>query len=138
MENTIRETLKGLELALGARNDKIAEINGKDDTALIEDKKAELQKEFDEKLKAFVDGINEEKEKALAKLNRDVETINELIGEYNDKLVEIEAHKEEVVETTETDGGEEVELKQDEIAVDETEKVEENVVFGQVVNPFRP
>lgn len=134
MENTIRETLKGLELALEARNGKIAEVETKDDTALIEDKKAELQKEFDEKLKAFVDGINEEKEKVLGKLHRDVETINELIGEYNGKLAEIIAEnaQEVVEETTETDGGEVAEtlvLGQEEVAPVETETV---------VNPFRP
>lgn len=134
MENTIRETLKGLELALEARNGKIAEVETKDDTALIEDKKAELQKEFDEKLKAFVDGINEEKEKVLGKLHRDVETINELIGEYNGKLAEIIAEnaQEVVEETTETDGGEVAEtlvLEKEEIAPVETETV---------VNPFRP
>lgn len=105
MDITIRETLKGLELALEARNGKIAEVEAKDDTVLIEEKKAELQKEFDEKLKAFVDGINEEKEKALGKLQRDVETINELIGEYNEKLAGILAQAtEEVTEEVAGDG----------------------------------
>ena len=145
MENTIRETLKGLEIALGARKDKVVDIENKDNSELIEAKKAELQKEMDDKLNAFIADIDKEKETALAKLNRDIETIDELIGEYTAELEKIETEKaeaekveaecsedkvvEETTEATETEGTEE------QATIDLTATV---VTTEPVINPFRP
>ena len=121
----ILDMLKGLGEAKEAREAKLADLANCDDTAIIEEKKAELQKELDEKLAEFVAGINDEREKAIAKLNRDVETIDELIAENNGKLAEIEEAEKEA----ETEGmvdGECAECVQESI-----EGVVEN-------NPFRP
>lgn len=140
MENTIRETLKGLGLALDARKEKVTAIETKDDTEIIEAKRAELQKEMDEKLNAFIADIDNEKKTALDKLNRDIDTINELIGEYEDQLKTLEETKEEVAEDidgeTETAGGEEVEQ---ESVVEGKEVEQQTTIFGQPVpNAFRP
>ena len=140
MKNTIVETLKGLEIALEERSKKVEELNAKDDTTLVEEKRAELQKEMDEKLNAFIAEIETEKENAVAKLNRDIDTINELKGEYEAKLAEIEKEEAEaeVAEVVEETDGEEV-------AVDETEEVKDETpetlpVFENTVanHPFRP
>ena len=131
MKETILEMLKGLGEAKEAREKKLADLANCDDTAIIEEKKAELQKEMDEKLAEFVNGINDEREKSKAKLNRDLETIDELISENNDKLVEIEeAEKAEAEnETEETVDSECVESVQETIP---------EVANVGVVNPFRP
>ena len=142
MENTIRETLKGLEIALGARKDKVVAIENKDDSELIEAKKAELQKEMDDKLNAFIADIDKEKENALAKLNRDIETIDELIGEYTAELEKIEAEKVADEETKDetieegTEGETNVDLAGEETIVDDMAEGQVEVKpFG---NPFRP
>lgn len=143
MKNTIVETLKGLELALEERAKKVEELNAKDDTTLVEDKRAELQKEMDEKLNAFVAEIESEKEGAIAKLNRDIETINELKGEYEAKLAEIE--KEEADAVVEDVENEKEEVVDDDAVAEEAETVAEEtpdvlpVFANPVVNhPFRP
>lgn len=131
MENMIRETLKGLEIALEERVKKGQELKEKDDTVLVEEKRAELQKEMDEKLNAFILEIETEKEKAIAKIERDVETINELVEEYNAKLAEIEAEKVAVDEIEKT------ETVSEDGQVEETKETIPEVV-EEVVNPFRP
>ena len=145
MENTIRETLKGLELALDERTQKADELSAKDSTVLVEEKRAELEKELEEKLNAFIAEIDAEKESTLAKLNRDIETIKELKAEYEAKLAEIEAEKaEEVVEAEENAEAEIVEeVVAEEAVVEEEpvkEEVQQSVLFGNpIVNhPFRP
>ena len=143
MKNTIVETLKGLELALEERAKKVEELNAKDDTTLVEEKRAELQKEMDEKLNAFVAEIESEKEGAIAKLNRDIDTINELKGEYEAKLAEIE--KEEADAVVEDVENEKEEVVDDDAVAEEAETVAEEtpdvlpVFANPVVNhPFRP
>ena len=143
MKNTIVETLKGLELALDWRAKKVEELNTKDETTFVEEKRAELQKEMDEKLNAFIEEIRTEKENVIAKLNKDIEIINELKGEYEAQLAGIEAEEQKVAEeevsevVEETDG--------EEVAVDETEEVKDETpetlpVFENTVanHPFRP
>ena len=144
MKNMIAETLKGLELALAERVQKAEEIGAKDNAELVEEKRAELQKEMDEKLNAFVAEIETEKENSLAKINRDIETINELKDEYAGKLAEIEAEEakaeveaEEVVEEPEA-----VEDTVAEEVVEEAKEETQDVLPGfenPIVNhPFRP
>lgn len=132
MKETILEMLKGLGEAKEAREKKLADLANCDDTAIIEEKKAELQKEMDEKLAEFVNGINGEREKSKAKLNRDLETIDELIAENNDKLAEIvEAEKVEA---------ENVESGEGTAEVQGNEPVQETIpdVPTGAFNPFRP
>lgn len=143
MKNTIVETLKGLELALAERVQKAEELGAKDNSVLVEEKRAELQKEMDEKLDAFIAEIESEKENALAKINRDIETINELKDEYAGKLAEIE--KEEAEAVVEEAENEKEEVVDGDAVVEETETVAEEtpdvlpVFANPVVNhPFRP
>lgn len=131
MENMIRETLKGLEIALEERVKKGQELKEKDDTVLVEEKRAELQKEMDDKLNAFISEIETEKGNAIAKIERDVETINELVEEYNAKLAEIEAEKVAVDEIEKT------ETVSEDGQVEETQETIPEVA-EEVVNPFRP
>lgn len=131
MENMIRETLKGLDIALDERVKKVEELGTKDDSVLVEEKKQELQKELEEKLSAFVEKIEQEKQTAIDKLNRDIETIKELKEEYEGKLLELEETKvEETVDET-VDGTEEV-------SEESKDEGEIPVLNNEVVNPFRP
>lgn len=131
MENMIRETLKGLDIALDERVKKVEELGTKDDSVLVEEKKQELQKELEEKLSAFVEKIEQEKQSAIDKLNRDIETIKELKEEYEGKLLELEETKvEETVDET-VDGTEEV-------SGESKDEGEIPVSNNEVVNPFRP
>lgn len=140
MKNTIVETLKGLELALEERAKKVEELNAKDDTTLVEEKRAELQKEMDEKLNAFIAEIETEKETVVAKLNRDIDTINELKGEYEAKLAEIEKEEAEaeVAEVVEETDGEEVVAEETEEVKDETPETLPLFENPVVNHPFRP
>ena len=98
MENTIRETLKGLEIALEERKQKEQEIKAKDNESLVEEKRIELQKEMDEKLNAYKDQIEEEKKSEVEKVSEEIAFIEKLIAEFEEKLP---LEKEEVVEEQE-------------------------------------
>ena len=144
MKNTILETLKGLELALDWRAKKVEELNTKDETTFVEEKRAELQKEMDEKLNAFIEEIKTEKENAIAKLNKDIEIINELKGEYEAQLAGIEAEEQkveeaEVAEVEEAVAEEPVaeEVKEENVQEEtpETLPLFENPIVN---HPFRP
>lgn len=98
MENTIRETLKGLEIALEERKQKEQEIKAKDNESLVEEKRIELQKEMDEKLNAYKDQIEEEKKSEVEKVSDEIAFIEKLIAEFEEKLP---VEKEEVIEEQE-------------------------------------
>ena len=142
MENTIRETLKGLEIALEERTQKATELSEKDNAVLVEEKRAELQKDMDEKLNAFIAEIESEKENAIAKINRDIETINELKAEYEAKLAEIEAEKVEEEAVAEEVVEEENEVTEESVAEEEApvSEPQQTLLFeNPIVNhPFRP
>lgn len=138
MKNEILEVLNGLNHKKLERENKLAALANADDSEVIEAKKAELQKEMDEKLSAFVDNIVAERDKETAKITRDLETINELIGEYNNDL--IEAEKAEAEQSEESVSSEDD--HEDTEPTEESESVQLEVPVEEAnyssLNPFRP
>lgn len=86
MKEEIDEVLNVLNKAKEKRQNRLNDLANCDDTAVLEEKRKELEKELEEKLKQFKDNISAEREKEFDKLNRDIETIDEIIGEYEDEL----------------------------------------------------
>lgn len=122
METTIRETLKGLEIALEERKKKEQEIGEKDDSALIEEKRAELQKEMEDKLDAFTKEIEVAKDIEKSKLADEIETIEKLIGEFSAKLSEIEQPQDE--QDKEESGEEDASVEEEKEEREEAEPVQ--------------
>lgn len=63
MKNEIMEVLNGLNDKKLKREAKLSALANCDDTEVINAKKAELQKEYDEKLEAFVKNIVAERDR---------------------------------------------------------------------------
>lgn len=94
----IQETIIALESAKEKREHSLEEIKNKSFAELIEEKKSELQKEMEEKLVAYESILEDDRAKAINKLELDIATIEELICEFNEKIKE-ETESDEIKET---------------------------------------
>lgn len=84
----IQETIIALESAKEKRKHSLEEIKNKSFAEMIEEKKSELQKEMEEKLVAYESILEDDRAKAINKLELDIATIEELICEFNEKIKE--------------------------------------------------
>lgn len=119
MKNTIIETINGLLLAKSARENKLADIKGKDNTEMVVEFKNKLEEELKAKVEQFIAGIEGEREAQINKTSGDIATINELLDEFETQLADIEATEAELpteavedendINETETDCEEETE-----------------------------
>lgn len=94
----IQETIIALESAKEKRKHSLEEIKNKSFAELIEEKKSDLQKEMEEKLVAYESILEDDRAKAINKLELDIATIEELICEFNEKIKE-EKESDEIKET---------------------------------------
>ena len=128
MENTLRETLKGLNMALEQRTNKVNEIQNSNDDELVAQKRAELQDELEKQVANYALELNSNRMKAIDKLNRDIETIEELIIEYSDKLTDCKI----------TVCEENAPQSEDTITVLEGQTQTAPIATEEGINPFRP
>lgn len=120
MKNTIIETINGLLLAKSARENKLADIKGKDNTEMVVEFKNKLEEELKAKVEQFIAGIEGEREAQINKTSSDIDTIKELLAEFETQLADIEATEVELpaesmesendINETENDCGEATEI----------------------------
>lgn len=103
MKDTIIQTIQGLQIAKEEREAKQELLLAQDNTELINEYKAKLEEEMKAQMEAFLNGLEQENGKALAKIANDIETINELLADFNAKLEEHNKEEEIEIATEETE-----------------------------------